>query len=618
MHVSSDSDIQILFSYAKQLIEGKNPRLKVEVTKSGSKSLTYAARISIFSEDKVGVVERILEVCAQHLNKFKSHEALSNKESKLGLLSQSIHLIQSLRTIYQAGYDKIESSLFQLEGAYRELRGKIETPWPLVDPFFRNRDIRFYDQIFSQQRIDAIVDRLQAQGIKLPILAKRENGVSLTDNEVSLLLLGIADVRLQDVNCLFNTIKTQPSTLGHLNEENTAKLVARFSTINTFSEMTRAHFNDLMDILCPFGIIDEIFSGEHVVVSDKADDSGKTLIGIKERIRICQAFRMNNGAEFGSGTPEIISKWNYILLKRLVDREPPEGCIIPHPNGYYVLHRNIRGGGAYKLLLKALTVDPNFESCILYRGTRGNSKATDSALTIKEDMRNNIGSLGPRETYHETKNYLTQPNFAFATRPDEKFKLIGFSLGAVHAMRDCCLFKEQISEVWTLCSPGLDKPTLKWFQALSQNFKHTLKVTHVIEFDDLVHKLGQGLLGLKCNPEKVEVNIVGLMPEETGEGIKIHTGEWIHNVYSSSMIIRAFGVIKSLGYAHIRNTLRHSNYGVYAVSNKVNVELANKIMDNKSDKNAYAFDKQRRRVALEGKYTFVEFLDKVSHSSSSR
>lgn len=473
------------------------------------------------------------------------------------------------------------------------------------------RDIRAFDHLFSPQRIDAIADRFGEYGISLPFKEKRAHSVPLTATETALLLLGVADVRLQDVQALFTVIKTSPESLRHLNTEQIGQLVSRFNDISAFSELTKAHFDDLMLILCPFASIDEIFSGEPVIIGDKADDSGKTLKGIKERIRLCQAFRMVNSRELGFTVPEHLSKWNYVALKRLVDREPPEGCIIPHPNGYYVLHKNIHGGGAYKLLLKALTVDPGFESCILYRGTRAASSATDNTLTLKEDAKHNIGSLGPRITLPETLKYLTNPACGFVSRPDEKVKLFGFSLGGVHAMRDTCLFPGKVSELWTLCSPGLDSASLKWFSRVSETLTNPITVKHVVEFDDEVHRLGRGLLGLKCDPSKVNVTLTGLLPGNSGDGIQVHIADWLRQESSGSVFGGLWGLMSALGSAHIRNTIRLDNYHIFTINNAANPELANMIMDHKSDEAAYAVERARKTIALEDRHVFRDFLESL-------
>jgi len=309
-----------------------------------------------------------------------------------------------------------------------------------------------------------------------------------TVESVKRLFVSAGEVTFLDMEELFLEIKSDKKTVRALSESETVALRGEFQQTATLEACSTSALLKLYQLLNPFQSTKDLFCNQ-------VPELKLPVYALSQKMRVLMYERMRR-------EPSTERMWIIDMAKVLADLEMPKGTILRTPKGNFcTVHEIIRGGGAYKYLLrtigKAVDEEGNF---LLNRGTRPLPNSTDWWKTIIEDFRLRLGSKGSEETFVQTRDLLKTPFFE-----GKRLTAIGNSLGGVHAQYDALL--HTIHRVVTVVSPGIDAK----YAALAAT-RPTTEVQHIIEAEDFVDQLGEVHFGAGVDPKKMAVSFHILQP----------------------------------------------------------------------------------------------------------
>lgn len=402
--------------------------------------------------------------------------------------------------------------------------------------------VDYFWTIFGRKRIQEISRRHN-----LHLDFKFNHGIALTRYDVEVIFGSMGDVRVGDLETIFREVKANPDTYLHLAPLKTNQLKTIFAD-RAFQDLTKADIDELYNVAVPFQSLETMFMNE--VSNDYAHwaDRDYSWRGTKTRIYLMEEMRRSgNASQF---------ECNIRKIKRILDYHTPtgerDGLLLWDTDGYRFVFKRIDGGGAYKFLLKALTKTETYRSQIAYLGTQFMSYVPDSWQSGLEDFRENIGAGGPVATYYETEYYLHNPSAGFVDTTGEKIDFTGMSLGGAQALRDSCLFIDQVRKITAVCNPGIDKNTYRWFAAKTWELTERISLEYIWEKDDLIPLIGDGHLGLGCDPNHVEISVRMLAPITNDQEVSPLFPERPHRPEGTWDAINR--IWASLFGAHVRET----------------------------------------------------------------
>lgn len=264
---------------------------------------------------------------------------------------------------------------------------------------YHEESVRNLKEIIGERRLERIFLRRE---LGLDVKALRNNRVLITKEVLKKVLIGLGDVRLDD-----------------LQERATAQG-------KTLDALTTEQMHTLYSELLPISDISHIYLGKMPVIPyfDKADGSGKGYNGLKERVWIINHHRILlsqdsiHEADRFHSTVETLSS-------RFVEREPPEGTVFFTDGHYRVVDRVFARSGAYVTVAKSVTEQTS--AYIICRGTATRVfSATSALMTLINDILPELGWWGIRSIWDDMQNYLHQQNI-------QNVKVVGKSLGGAHA-----------------------------------------------------------------------------------------------------------------------------------------------------------------------------------------
>ncbi len=198
---------------------------------------------------------------------------------------------------------------------------------------------------------------------------------------------------------------------------------------------------------------------------DRPKTSGQGAIGQAEKVVLTLEHYVKQGQE-QSQTKKAIRDAEF-LTSRMADREMQIEEVLPLSDGYFYVDKTFVGGGAYVAVLRDLE---GYKPCkIVCRGTAGRYSATNSVLSVLNDVQVTFGSMGVRTIWSELSEYLKNKN-------DKIVQLYGKSLGGAHAQRLALLIEStphtRVEKLTTVCSVGVDDEIHQQFrQVLSERKK---------------------------------------------------------------------------------------------------------------------------------------------------
>lgn len=341
----------------------------------------------------------------------------------------------------------------------------------------------FY-RCFGQSRIEVISDRYH-----LPIPRLHQTGAVMTREQIQKLFVALADVRYEDVTDFLDQIRNgtatwiSPDELHHLQ---------KYIKKRPIEHLKRDEINLLIDYLSPFEKTEDIFLGTPPPEVINLD-SGKRFPGRAERVFLIESLRQKAKLR-----KLIRSDYEYDLAKRIIDREPDEGTLLPSPDGFQVVHSRIIAGGAFILALK--TIAGTALPTLVFRGTRPPLIATDGHLTLEDDLRVDVGSQGVMETFDAVQELLQDRNFL----QNKRIELLGMSLGGAQAMVYQAMLGDFVARCVLVAPAGISPDITKWFEEDSKSYTRTVRIKYMMEDDDNTYQVGNLLY---ADHPKVELQI---------------------------------------------------------------------------------------------------------------
>lgn len=230
----------------------------------------------------------------------------------------------------------------------------------------------------------------------------KENRVFLTQEIAHKIIIGLADVRMEDL------------------EELSLQKNKNIKDLNV------DEIDQLYEELFPFPMVKEILTRHcsEVDYLDNPKTSGKGFKGLQERVwTILTArdyFLSNQGDDdLKRQIVEIET-----LTSRFADREPPVGTIVRVDGTYFSIDAIMCKGGAHVSVLREIGVGTR--TLLLCRGTATRYSARGGYLSTLNDVTKEIGVLGITQVWPEIKRYLTENKI-------EEVEILGKSLGGGHA-----------------------------------------------------------------------------------------------------------------------------------------------------------------------------------------
>jgi len=345
----------------------------------------------------------------------------------------------------------------------------------------------FFERVFGARRIVRIYQRCDID----------VSGRGFVREDVEKLFMDAAEVRMEDLEELFFELQdASRNTVRFLSRDETETVRMALRGAETVHELSKRALDFLMNVLVPFLSKADIFLHN---TPDIDPEWSLTLTKYGLRRRRTLAIEQLRRGDL-RGTDRAV-----YLAKRLAGHAIEPGMLISHPRGYLESITAVSGGGATKLFFRFFGADAAGRSCVLYRGTCDGASFTD-------DLREEMGSLGPVETYEETEALLLHPERGFVRTQDEPVDAIGFSLGGVHAQRDSLLFPWKITRVTTVCAPGVDRATALLYAERVRHQKRPVAITHYTEVGDLASELGEAKLGLEVSADGGRVVAIATQP----------------------------------------------------------------------------------------------------------
>lgn len=331
-----------------------------------------------------------------------------------------------------------------------------------------------------------------------------------SDKETHALMLGMADVRLEDLVELFAECKnSRLKTLRHLSRAQTKALRDSLLPYETFEGLPREAIDLLMFVLVPVNTLDDIFLDHpKPVVENGCLDSGATFASMQVLVLYLNYLRL-------AAKLDLPAYWN-VLGKRIIDCEPEVGTVIPHLAGYYSVAENFSGnhaipvkdffrGGSYIAALEPVSLcSDDFRPLLLCRGTRifttlRGSPSTAEMRSLYDNMRACQGADGVMLDFQHIAAFLKRP--VWERQP---LWLGGMSLGGGHAQRlTLALLAQQkkVAQLFVVSGIGIDSLSLKWFRHWAVRLD---KIHYFLDLKDPIFLLGDGHLGLHCPDQPVE------------------------------------------------------------------------------------------------------------------
>ena len=456
---------------------------------------------------------------------------------------------------------------------------------------YKNTVLYLY-KIFGKKRVDRIAKELRSD------FSNERQLRTIFVLEMKYLFYAITEVYADDLQDLLDEIHTSELPIRFLTRNESCALKEYFKDRKTIDHCSNEHLDRLFAILVPFKRIEDVFCNS--IPKDKIGslDSGKTFYGLRHRVLAYEKIRRKSLSTL---------EWSCMAVKVLSDLEMPKGVVFRNENGgYCTVHEIIHGKGAYKTLLKQIGAErKNVQNVILYRGTRVPPFATGAFHTLFEDMRKDLGSLGPIATFEETKKMLTNSEMGFIEDENETVKAIGMSLGGSHSMRDAYLHFGKISHVMPIASPGIDDEIDKKFREKIEQSDFKIRIEHIWEYDDVIDQFGKVHMGCNLDPEKVDVQLHLLHQEDaqiTTEEVFQKAKQYREFPKNSNSIANlALGLFKlqeALRCAHIRKTTEET-YRIVSLNNKEHIDCINSILAHSGSISDTAWEEMRNTFTID-------------------
>jgi hypothetical protein len=471
---------------------------------------------------------------------------------------------------------------------------------------YLKRDYTSITQLFGKERIQRLALRYSENQLEINLEKIKKRGY-VSDEEFEILFIASSDVRKEDCEDLLKLINDiDTKTIFHLSEEETVKLRQNFlgARINSLSKEELEQF---MDVLSPLKGPEDLVFHKHLDIPDICPDSGKRLEGIRERVYLQQELRFLCKETDNSHSNKQLLQWASTIGKRINNREPPQGVLIPSPKGYYAVHQTLTGEGAYVILLKTFTKKENgFVNTLSCRGTRVQKSATEAFGTVRDDMRRQVGAKGIVAIEKELNAYLTDVQKGFIDDEKEGFDVIGFSLGGATSQLITALHPLRVNILISICGASLSKDIAENFnrQLQDRDDNHPIRIIHLIDAGDPVHATGKVKLGWNAPKDKAHVQFYGLITG--GNHVENKTNDQILKSFKRPP--SAFGALKhffvNIKGPHVQNAFGMDDYVIVCVDNQSQQDKINEIFHNKK------FDKVGFRIFERRRVKMIKCLEK--------
>ena len=327
-----------------------------------------------------------------------------------------------------------------------------------------------------------------------------------TPKYLDALVLGMADVRFEDLAELFAELKNNTNeTVRHLDVADTAKMKTLIEPHDIYKPLPKAVIDALMYVLVPVETIEDIFLNEDKpVVTNGSHVAQENLSAISVLMLYSHYLRLAENVT--------VPEYWFILGKRIIDREPRVGTILPHPNGYYVVIKNISAdnaqsvtdilrGGAYIVACEPMsTIGEDFRPLLFCRGTRVSLEAVSVQRTWADNLRACQGADGIILDFDRVRGLLNIPAWQ-----GQSLWIGGMSLGGGHAQRLCLALLSigvPVAELFVVSGIGLEMLSLRWFKHLEMKPQ---KIHYFIDIEDPTFLLGDGHLGYDCPNQDIDL-----------------------------------------------------------------------------------------------------------------
>jgi hypothetical protein len=376
-----------------------------------------------------------------------------------------------------------------------------------------------------------------------------------TRGDIERLFVYSADITEDDLKELYKKITATAAPILFLSGEEAQRLRDDFRVFSQFDALDTVHIERLINLLCPFKDIDDLFL-RNLPEDSFCLDSGKTFAGLKVRVFLQEKLRRDMPSK---------QLWQQILAKKITNLEMPEGSLLrTYRGGYHVLHRNLHGGGAYKTFFRPLGSNSgDSRRYVLYRGTQALPLATDALATIADDLRKKIGNHGVEATLEETKQLLQNPEAGFIASADDEVVCIGMSLGGAHLSRDVIVHR--LTKVVIVSSPGIDDESCELY---ARELDYRPSITHYIEADDVVDQFGRQKLGSGLSADRAKVRVHILCPDTEVPTLEyVKEKRYFPRDAAGFAVLASLRFVQSLQYSHNRITYLLPRHSVLSFSN---------------------------------------------------
>ena len=362
--------------------------------------------------------------------------------------------------------------------------------------------LNYLEEHLGKQRFERAL-----RSIGLNYVELNWRGFGLTKNELATLFQAVTFIHAQDVEELLAELQQEAPSIRAISGERLLQLQVRCRGRTKVEECSKEILDEL------FGLLQPCITIEEMMVGARYDDS----LSVRS-VLAARPFERSGVAYHTLSHKAYLTEeeWATIFLKRLTSNPLPQGLIVRSPNGYLKVTHVIETSGASKIFLKSLDRE-RVHSKVVYRGTRGaliSPDFVDSFLSIREDLTRQMGSNGIMETFEATKRVLSDPGAGFVADPEEIVDMYGYSLGGVHAMRDCLLFEKRVHRLFTLCSPGIDRESTRLFaeKMRQRAIDRPLDITHLVDVEDFCPTMGEALIGEGCQGTPLRVRVICQVP----------------------------------------------------------------------------------------------------------
>jgi len=374
--------------------------------------------------------------------------------------------------------------------------------------------IDYFYKIFGQKRVLEISKKYD-----LDIDVAHTHGLALSKSETRDLMTGLAVVRLEDIQEIFNEFqKDSDQCFRHLNHVESESARERFYN-REFDDLTNGEMRLLQRIAAPHMTSREtVFLHDVPNFSHPGFDRGRTLHGLGTAV--CDLFKLQELTDRGDYTLKERQRLaDIITAKHLLGPNSTPGMMIFQPEGVRVLHEKFQGGGAYGVYLKALKKTENFRNQVLFFCTQFDDiKHTWEAAV--EDLKENIGAVGAISVFNEVHDMVTNRFKGFIDRSGEKVDFVGFSLGGAQASRIVAALAHEkcVRRLTTYASPKIDYLTERWFQEMSER----IEIVEMRDHGDVTPLNGDISMGSSGGEHPYELHYISKGAEDAWNQPEIH------------------------------------------------------------------------------------------------